>query len=212
MSQRPQSGAEEAANSLSHSLACLLAAASLPVLLRSSLERAGELRHAVAVSVFAATMVLLYLASAVFHGLPAGRAKHWFGRLDHAAIYLFIAGSYTPFAAAMLQGDRAWLMLGLVWLLALIGALVALLDLLRHPIASTALYVGLGWLVLVAALPALKQVSAAGVTLLLAGGVVYTLGAAVYLLSARLRFAHFVWHLAVMGGSMLHFLAALRHS
>jgi hemolysin III len=154
-------------------------------------------------------MMLLYLSSALFHGLPPGPAKRFFERLDHAAIYLFIAGSYTPFAASALHGSGGWLALALVWTLALLGALVALSSLVKHPFWSTSLYVAMGWLVLLAAVPWIAQVSAVGVRLLLAGGLVYTLGAAVFLLSARVRFAHLVWHLFVMAGSGLHVAAIL---
>ncbi len=209
---RLQSAAEEAANSVSHGVGLLLAVAALPLLVQASQAGVGLHRHLAAVCVFAATMILLYLSSALFHGLPPGRGKHLFGKLDHAAIYLFIAGSYSPFAATALLDTRAWLMLGLVWLLALAGALVTLFDLVRNPLWSTAMYVALGWLVLVAALPALEQVSATGVWLLVAGGGVYTVGALLFLLGARVRFAHLAWHVFVMVGSGLHVAAVLEAS
>ena len=209
---RQQSAAEEIANSISHGIGFVLAAASLPILVQMSLVRVGHALHTIAVSVFALTMMLLYLSSALFHALPPGRAKRFFEKLDHAAIYLFIAGSYTPFAASALHDSRAWLMLALVWTAALLGVAVTLSNRITHPLWSTGLYVLMGWLVLLAALPWIERVSAAGVRLLLAGGLAYTLGAVLFLLSSRVRFAHLAWHLFVMAGSGLHFVATLRHS
>lgn len=204
---RPQSPAEERANSLSHGLGFLLAAAAWPVLWQWSTARGGLATHAAAVSVFALTMMALYAASALCHGLPPGRAKHLFDRVDRAAIYLFIAGSYTPFAATALVDATAWAMLGLVWLMAGIGVAVALLQKVERPLLSTGLYVALGWLVLLAALPWIGRLQALGMGLLVAGGAAYTLGAVLFLLSARLRFAHLAWHLMVMLGSGLHVAA-----
>jgi hemolysin III len=207
--RRPQSAAEEFANSVSHGIGFLLAAASLPILVQMSVVGAGRTLHIVSVSVFAVTMMLLYLASALFHGLPPGRGKRFFERLDHAAIYLFIAGSYSPFAASALHHNGDWLTLALVWTLALVGAVIALSNLITHPLWSTGLYVAMGWFVLVAAIPSIEHVSGAGVRLLVAGGLVYTLGAALFLLSVRLRYAHLAWHLFVMAGSALHVAATV---
>lgn len=208
--RRQQSAAEEIANSVSHGIGFLLAAASLPILVQMAVVRTGQTLHIVSVSVFAITMMLLYLSSALFHGLPPGRGKRFFERLDHAAIYLFIAGSYSPFAASALQHNGAWLTLALVWTLALVGTLIALSNLITHPLWSTGLYLGMGWFVLMAAIPSIEHVSGAGVRLLIAGGLVYTLGAALFLLSLRVRFAHFAWHLFVMAGSALHVAATVR--
>jgi hemolysin III len=209
---REQNTIEEFANCVSHGIGFLLATAALPILVLASLKRVGSTAHAVAVSVFALTMMLLYLASALFHGLPPGRAKRVFGKVDHSAIYLFIAGSYTPFAATALNSHRAWLLLALVWALAVLGALVTLMNLLTRRLWSTSLYVALGWFVLLSAIPWIQRVSTTGASLLVAGGAAYTLGSALFLLSARLRFAHLGWHIFVMIGSGLHFTAALWHS
>ncbi|WP_280155926.1 hemolysin III family protein [Piscinibacter sp. XHJ-5] len=208
--RRQQSAAEEIANCVSHSVGFLLAAALLPILVQMGVVRTAQTLHIVSVSIFAATMMLLYLCSALFHGLPPGRGKRFFERLDHAAIYLFIAGSYSPFAVSALQHNGAWLTVALVWILALAGALIALSELFTHPLWSTGLYVAMGWSVLAAAVPSIEHVSSGGMRLLIAGGVVYTLGAALFLLSARIRFAHLAWHLFVMAGSALHVAAAVR--
>jgi len=212
MEQRPQTLGEEIANSVSHGIGFLLAVAALPVLLSTCAERGGEPLDFMAATVFAATMMLLYLVSAVYHALPTGRIKQIFNRFDHAAIYLFIAGSYTPFALGALRGGLGWTLFSLVWVLATMGALAKLLNRLSHPLMSTGLYIAMGWLAVFAAGPLLERVSPQGLTLLLAGGVAYTLGAVVFLLDSRVRYAHFVWHLFVMGGSTCHFFAALWHA
>jgi hemolysin III len=206
---RPQSLGEEIANSISHGVGFVLAVAALPVLLRTCEQHGGKALDLLAAGVFAATMILLYLVSAVYHALPTGRIKQLFNRIDHAAIYLFIAGSYTPFALGALREDNGWLLCGVVWVLAMMGAGAKLLNKLSHPLLSTGLYVAMGWLAVLAAGPLLDRISPTGLLLLLAGGAAYTLGAVVFLLDSRVRYAHFAWHLLVMGGSTCHFLAAL---
>jgi hemolysin III len=210
--QRPQTLGEELANSISHGVGFLLAVASLPILLHQCAQRGGQALDFVALSVFAATMMLLYLVSAVYHALPIGRVKALFNRFDHAAIYLFIAGSYTPFALGALRGGLGSTLCGVVWLLAAMGMLAKLLNRLSHPLWSTGLYIAMGWLAVFAAGPLLEKVAPTGLILLFAGGICYTLGAIVFLFDSRIRYAHFVWHLFVMGGSTLHFFAALWYS
>ncbi len=207
--QRPQTLGEEIANSISHGIGFLLAVAALPILLNSCAQRGGQTLDFVALSVFASTMMLLYLVSAVYHALPIGRLKAVFNRFDHAAIYVFIAGSYTPFALGALRGGLGWTLFGVVWALATLGVLAKLLNKLSHPLLSTGLYIAMGWLAVFAAGPLLERVSPTGLAMLLAGGVAYTLGAIVFLFDSRLRYAHFVWHLFVMAGSTCHFFAAL---
>lgn len=208
---RAQTLGEEIANALSHGLGCLLALASLPILVQHA-ARDGGAANVVAASLFSGTMILLYLVSTLYHALPAGRAKAWFNRLDHATIYVFIAGSYAPFALGVLRGAWGWTLFGVVWGLATAGAAAKLFDRLRHPLWSTGLYVAMGWVVLVAAVPLFERMSAAGLVWLVLGGLSYTAGAAVFLLDSRLRYAHFVWHLLVIGGSTCHFFAALWHA
>jgi len=205
---RPQTFTEELANCLSHGLGFLLAVASLPILVGFAAER-GSAASVVGACVFSVTMMLLYFASTMYHALPPGRAKRVFNKLDHSAIYLFIAGSYTPFALGALRGAWGWTLFGLVWGFAALGVLLKSFNLLRHPGWSTGLYVAMGWLVLIAAGPLVQHVAASGVALLVAGGLAYTAGAVVFLFDSRIRYAHFVWHLFVMGGSACHFFAAL---
>jgi hemolysin III len=208
--ERAQTFAEEVANAVSHGIGFLLAVASLPILVVFAGERGAA--SVVGAVVFAVTMMLLYLSSALYHALPAGRAKALFNKLDHAAIYVFIAGSYTPFALGALRGGWGWTLFGLVWGLAVLGVLLKSFDQLRHPGWSTGLYVAMGWLVLIAAGPLVDRVAFGGLVLLVAGGVAYTVGALFFLLDSKLRGAHFVWHLFVLGGSTCHFFAALWHA
>lgn len=205
---RPQTLAEEIANAISHGIGFLLAVASLPILVVFAGPKAGT-SYVVGACTFSVTMMVLYLASSVYHALPAGRVKQWFQRLDHAAIFLFIAGSYTPFALGPLHGAWGWSLLAAVWSIAVVGIVAKAFDRLTHPMWSTGLYVGMGWLVLVAIGPLVERMPTAGLVLLVAGGVAYTGGAVFYLLDNRLRFAHFVWHLFVIAGSVCHFFAAL---
>ncbi|WP_239061926.1 PAQR family membrane homeostasis protein TrhA [Ideonella livida] len=205
---RLQTLGEEIANAISHGLGAALAIAALPILVWQAASQ-GSARNVVAASVFAATAIVLYAVSALYHALPAGRAKAWLNRLDHAAIYLFIAGSYTPFTLGVLHGGWGWTLFGLVWGLAALGVVVKLLNRLQHPWLSTGLYLGLGWAVVLAAGPLLERMPAAGLAWLVAGGLSYTLGAGVFVLDHRLRYGHFIWHLFVLGGSICHFFAAL---
>lgn len=208
---RPQSLGEEIANAISHGLGFLLAVASLPILLSQLPDQSGLL-HGVAVSVFSVTMMLLYLVSAVYHALPEGRAKLWMNRFDHAAIYLFIAGSYTPFALGVLRGGWGWTLFAVIWAAAIAGVVVKLLNRLRHPWLSTGLYVAMGWIAVFAAGPLLQRMAPAGIAWLVAGGLCYTLGAVVFMFDGRIRYGHFIWHLFVLGGSTCHFFATLWHA
>jgi len=144
--------------------------------------------------------------------LPVGRAKAWLNRCDHAAIYLFIAGSYTPFVLGVLRGGWGWSLFGVVWAMAVLGVAAKLFDRLKHPLWSTGLYVLMGWVAVIAVVPLIERVPGTGLALLLAGGLSYTAGAIVFLFDSRVRFAHFVWHLFVLGGSACHFFAVLSYS
>jgi hemolysin III len=208
---RAQTLGEEVANAVSHGLGALLAIAALPFLVHSAATRGGA-AGVVAASLFAGTAIVLYLVSTVYHALPAGRAKDWLNRMDHAAIYLFIAGSYMPFLFGALRGAWGWSLFGVLWAAAALGVVAKLFNRLRHPLWSTGLYVAMGWVAVVAAVPLMERLSGAGLLWLLAGGVSYTAGAVVFLFDGRVRYGHFVWHLFVLGGSVCHFFAALWHS
>jgi hemolysin III len=205
---RAQTLGEEVANAVSHGIGLLLAVASLPVLVQFSARQGGS-ASVIAASLFSATMILLYLVSTLYHALPAGRVKIWLNRMDHAAIYVFIAGSYMPWLLGALRGPWGWTLLAIIWSAAALGVTAKLFNRLRHPLWSTGLYVAMGWVAIVAIVPLVERVSGAGITWLFAGGLAYTLGAVVFLFDNKVRYAHFVWHLFVMAGSACHFCAAL---
>jgi hemolysin III len=205
---RAQSWGEEVANSLSHGIGFLLAIASLPVLVQFSAQR-GSAADVVGASLFSATMILLYGVSTLYHALPAGRAKQWFNRLDHAAIYLFIAGSYMPYLLGVLRGPWGWTLFGIVWGAAALGVVAKLFNRLRRPLWSTGLYLAMGWVAVIAAVPLFERLPAAELTWLVAGGLAYTLGAVVFHFDSKLRYGHFVWHLFVLAGTGCHLIAAL---
>lgn len=207
MSARAQSLGEEIANSVSHGVGLAAALVAFPLLVIVAVRR-GEAAGVVGASVFATTVVLLYLASTLFHALPGKRAKRVFRLLDHAAIYVLIAGTYTPFMLGALRGPWGWTLLGLVWGLAVVGTVLKVLAGFRYPIISTLGYLAMGWLILVAIEPALTLIPRQGLYWLLAGGVAYTAGAAFFAMD-RIRYFHFVWHLLVITGTTCHVIAVL---
>jgi hemolysin III len=208
---RDQTAMEELVNALSHGIGMALAIAALPILVYSA-ARQGGAAAVVGASLFAGTMILMYFISTLYHALPSGRAKLWLNRIDHAAIYLFIAGSYMPFLLGVLRGPSGWVLFGAVWGVAALGVGAKLFNRLRQPLWSTGLYVAMGWMAVAAAVPLYERMSAGGLAWLLVGGLAYTAGAVVFLFDSRVRFAHFVWHLFVLAGSACHFFAALWHA
>lgn len=207
---RPQSLGEEIANSVCHGIGLVAALAGAPVLIWAALER-GDTAGIVGASVFAATMVLLYLTSTLFHALPPNRAKRVFQILDHAAIYLLIAGTYTPFTLGVLRGDLGWTLFVVVWALAIAGTVFKVCVGPRYNTVSTLLYLAMGWVVLVAAEQVWMRVPAWGLFWLVAGGIAYTVGAG-FFLAERRRFFHFVWHICVVAGTACHFVAVLLYA
>ena len=208
MEERPQTLGEEIANSISHGFGLLAAVVATPILIVAT-ARHGSAVNVAGASVFAATMVLLYFASTLYHALPGARAKAIFKRLDHGAIYLLIAGTYTPFTLGVLGGAWGSLLFGLVWSLAAVGVTLKAFDRLSHPLLSTGLYLVMGWLVVVAIAPLVERVPLAGLVLLAAGGLAYTAGVFFFATDSRLRYGHFVWHLFVVAGTTCHFFAVL---
>jgi hemolysin III len=205
---RTPSLGEEIANSVSHGVGLLATVTAAPVLVLSAVRHDGAARIAGA-SVFAATMVLLYLISTLYHALPRNRAKRVFQVLDHAAIFLMIAGTYTPFTLGVLRGAWGWTLLGIVWGLALAGVVLTAVGGVRYPKLRTSLYLAMGWLILIAVKPLWLRMPSEGLFWLLAGGVAYTVGVPFYA-AKRIRYSHFVWHLFVITGTACHFIAVLR--
>ena len=209
MNDATQSLGEEIANSVSHGVALLAAIVALPFLIAAASHL--NVSYVIGASVFAVTMVMLYLTSTLYHALPASRAKSIVLKLDHGAIYLFIAGSYTPFALTAMTDTRSWVLFMLVWSLAILGAMLKLFDKLSQSWLSTGLYVVMGWLALIATLPLIERMPEQVNTWLIAGGVAYSVGVIFFILDSRLKYAHTVWHCFVILGTACHFLAVLNY-
>jgi len=209
--QPPQSLDEEIANSLSHG-AGLIAALVGALFLVGTVVQRGSLNSIVGASVFATTMVLLYLASTLYHALPRSRAKDVLLMCDHAAIFLFIAGTYTPFTLGVLWGAWGWTLFGLVWALAGAGIVFKVVGgAARYPLLSTSVYLGMGWLFLIAAEPVWHLMPLAGLLWLLAGGLAYTVGVG-FFVTEKIRYNHLIWHLCVLAGTACHFVAVWRYA
>jgi hemolysin III len=203
-----QSPGEEIANSVSHAVGLLAAVVATPVLVVSAVRHGGTARIAGA-GVFAAAMVLLYLTSTLYHALPRNRAKRVFQILDHAAIFLMIAGTYTPFTLVVLRGGWGWTLFGLVWGLALAGIILTATGGIRYPKLTTSLYLAMGWLIVIAIKPLWLGMPSEGLFWLGGGGIAYTVGVVFYA-AKRVPYFHFVWHLFVIAGTACHFVAVLR--
>jgi hemolysin III len=206
LTERPQTLGEEIANSVTHGVGLVLSVAGLAFLVVTA-AATGDPWRVTAASVYGATLVLLYTTSTLYHALPGRRVKAVFQRLDHAAIYLLIAGTYTPFVLGPLRGGWGWSLFGIVWALAVLGIVLKSVFGIRLAVLSTVVYIVMGWLVVIAIGPLVAGVPAAGLHWLLAGGVLYTLGVAFFAWDQRVRYSHAVWHLFVLAGSVAHFWA-----
>lgn len=207
---RMQSSGEEIANSVSHGAAFLAAVAASPVLIFSAVQHDSS-AGIVGASVFAFTVVLLYITSALYHTLPRNRAKQVFQALDHGAIFLLIAGTYTPFTLGVLRGAWGWTLFGIVWGMAVVGVVLQSIGAAKYQRLSTILYLAMGWLIIVAVKPLWLNMSSRGLFWLAAGGAAYTAGVGFYA-AKRIRYAHFIWHLFVIAGTACHFVAVLRYA
>jgi hemolysin III len=201
------SPAEEIANSITHGVGLLLAIGGLATLAALAALH-GTAWHVVGCSVFGATLVLSYLTSTLYHSLPTVRAKAVLRVLDHSAIFLLIAGTYTPFMLVNLRGPWGWSLFGVVWAIAALGIVFKVTMLRRWTVVSVALYIAMGWVVVVATKPMLAAVAPGGLLLLLLGGLAYTSGVVFYAWR-RMPYHHAVWHLFVLAGSVFHFFAVL---
>ena len=201
-----QTRGEEIANSISHGIGLIAALAASVFLIMRAVEHADR-GFMVGASIFAATMALLYLASTFYHAVPAGKAKCVLRVVEHSAIFLLIAGTYTPFTLGVLRGTWGWTLLGLIWGLAVAGVALKVFDRFSRPIYSTGLYLLMGWLILIAIHPLLARLPTSGLLWLVAGGVAYTVGGGFYAADARLRYGHFIWHLFVIAGTSCHYFA-----
>lgn len=201
-----ESHAEEVANSVSHGVGALLSVVGLAVMLRFAAPLSAW--HVIGVSVFGGSLVLLYGASALYHYVTSHGKKRLLQILDHALIFVLIAGSYTPWLLVNLRGPWGWSLLSVVWGLALGGVVLKTILLPRFDKLGTALYVAMGWMVCVAFKPLLETVNPVGIAWLVAGGLCYT-GGVYFYLKRGLRYGHFIWHLFVMAGSLCHVIAVI---
>jgi hemolysin III len=205
--KRHQTMGEEIANSVSHGVGLVAALIGIPFLIAHA-RRLGETDFMVGCGVFGATIIILYLTSTLYHALPRGRVKHFFRTVEHMAIFLLIAGTYTPFTLGVLEGPWGWTLLGLIWTLTLAGVMLKLLrGAEAHPILSTSLYLLMGWVVLIAVRPLWLHMPHVGFLWIFLGGLAYSGGVIFYAIDYRMRYSHFIWHLFVLAGTILHFFA-----
>lgn len=198
---------DELVNAITHGVGALLAIVAL-VLLVVFASLYGNAWHIVSFSIFGTTLVMLYLASTLYHSLQGKRAKFLFRKFDHMAIFLLIAGTYTPFCFAALSGWIGWTVFGIIWGCAILGIVFKALFTGRMEILSTVMYIAMGWVIVFAIKPLYENISATTFYLLLAGGLSYTAGTFFYV-KDKVRFFHGIWHLFVLAGSALHFFSVL---
>ncbi|GIO96280.1 hemolysin III family protein [Paenibacillus lautus] len=198
---------EEIANAITHGIGAALSVAALVLLIVfSSLK--GTAWHVVSFTIYGSTMLLLYLSSTLVHGLRDGKAKDFFEFMDHSSIYLFIAGTYTPFLLVAIRGTLGWSLFGIVWGIALFGVVFKAFFVKKFLFLSTIFYIAMGWLIVIAWNPLTAVVAPQGMNLLAIGGVLYTLGTIFYVWRG-FPYHHAIWHLFVLAGSILHFFAIL---
>ncbi|HHG83957.1 MAG TPA: hemolysin III family protein [Bacteroidetes bacterium] len=198
---------EERLNTLTHGFGVLLSIAGLVIMLVVA-SQSGSALSIVCAAIFGATLIALYAASTVYHYFHAHARVHTFKLLDHAAIYLLIAGSYTPFTLLGLGGAWGWSIFGTIWGLAVAGLVFKLLFIGKYPRLSTTIYLLMGWLIVVATQPMLERMPGGAWFWIIAGGLSYTLGVFFYT-RKRMPYAHAIWHLFVLGGSVCHFFGVL---
>lgn len=208
---RPQTVGEEIANAISHGLGLLAGILAAPLLLGEGARRGDQIWLAGS-AIFAASVVILYFASTLYHALPPGRGKQIARIVDHSAIYLLIAGSYTPFTVGVLRGAWGWGLLAIIWTMALAGLLLKVTTGVRYPTASLLFYIAMGWAGVIAVRPLLLNMESWGLFWLLVGAASYMIGVVFYVIDERLRYSHFIWHLFVLGGTAAHYVAVIYYS
>jgi len=204
---RPQSLGEEIANSISHGLGAVAVLIAMPYLILQAAQR-NDPTFFVGTCIFAVSALLLYLSSTIYHALTHGRAKRVFQIIEHSAIFILIAGTYSPFTLGVLRGPWGWSLFTMIWSLATVGILIEVLGHKNHPVITTSLYLLMGWLITIAVKP-LYHNTPDGLFWLLAGGIAYTVGVAFFIADSRIRYAHFIWHLFVLTGTSFHYIAVL---
>lgn len=213
LSKKPdktQTRKEEIANAISHAIGLAGAVIAAPFLIYYSAEH-GDALTVAGTSVFITSAILLYFSSTLYHSFKQGKKKELLQIVDHAAIFLLIAGTYTPFTLGVLRGTWGWTLFGLIWGIAAGGIILKVMLGIRYPKLSTALYLTMGWLVIFALKPLLEAMTIYGLLWIAAGGIAYTLGVIFYAMPQR-RYSHFLWHLFVLAGTSFHFIAVMLYS
>lgn len=200
---------EEIAHAVTHGLGVVFGIAGLAILaVRAALY--GDTVHMVGSAIFGATLIVMYMASTLYHSVPPSRAKDVLRVIDHISIYLLIAGTYTPFTLVTLSGPWGWSLFGVTWSLAAVGIVFKLFFTGRFELLSLAIYLAMGWCAVVAVRPLLDSLDTGGLLLLLGGGLCYTGGVAFFVWK-QLKYSHAIWHSFVLAGSVLHYFAVLFH-
>ncbi|MFC0445490.1 hemolysin III family protein [Pseudidiomarina halophila] len=203
--EKAYSIAEEVAHAITHGIGAVASIIGLVVMVLWSASY-GDTWHVVSASIYGASLIILYTASTLYHAFPWPRVKSFFQHMDHAAIYFLIAGTYTPFALVNLRGPWGWTLLGVAWGIALIGVVLELTQKKRRKWLSLSLYLGLGWMAVLAIKPMIDNVDVGGLMLLVGGGLAYSFGVIFYVWKS-LKYHHAIWHLFVLAGSVLHFFS-----
>lgn len=196
---------EEIAHAITHGIGALLSIAGLVLLIVFS-SFSGNPWKIVSVTIFGVTMLLMYISSTVVHSLPEGKWKDIFQIFDHSSIYLFIAGTYTPFLLVHIRSNIAWILFGIIWGIAIVGILFKVFFVKKFLVLSTMFYILMGWLIVLVWGPLTETIHSNGIMLLIIGGVIYTVGAVFYMWR-KIPYHHVIWHLFVIAGSMFHFFA-----
>ncbi|BCA94525.1 hemolysin III [Legionella antarctica] len=202
-----QTKAEEIGNATTHALGGLLSLVAIPLLIFFARNQ-HDLLKLISSLVFGSTLLLMYVSSTLYHSVKDPKLKHLFRIVDHASIFLLIAGSYTPFMLVTLKGPWGWAMFTIVWSLAFSGVVFKIFFVHKFELLSTAIYLLMGWMSLVVVKPIYELLPAGGLACIAAGGLCYTIGVIFYVWE-RLKFSHLLWHLFVLAGSIFHFFAVL---
>ena len=210
MNRTHQTDTEERFNAISHGIAALASTVGfvLLVMLGNSSELSFTLFSAI---VFGVSLVLLYTFSTIYHGARNEKTKKVFQILDHCGIYLLIAGTYTPVLLVSIGGTTGWVIFGVQWTIALIGLVIKIFYTGKFDLISTLMYAVMGWMIVIRWQDLVDAIPSAALTLLLAGGISYTVGIVFYLIDTRIKFSHFIWHLFVMAGSLLHYIMIVKY-
>ena len=203
MKDREQTKEEEFTNAIIHGIGVILSIIAMVILVFRAYHH-GDSWHLVSFSIYGISLIMLYLASTIYHSFPKGKWKNIFHIIDHSSIFLLIAGTYTPFTLIPLRGPWGWSLFGAIWVIALTGIIAKTIWFDRVKALSVVLYVGMSWLVVIAIKPLIESVNNISLIFLLTGGIFYTVGIIFYRWR-RQKFAHAIWHVFVLAGSILHF-------